>query len=291
MKHLCRAVSELARYLQLNLFPERLLLNPSGQKMTRVQPHHCVVSLTTIPARIHRISPTIRSILTQTVKPNVIYLNIPHISKRQNQTYRIPQTIQALDEVRLLRTEQDWGPATKLLPLLQQGLSPDTPIIVIDDDQIYPRRLVETYLYYAHQYSNAALCLAGWQVPPDFCHQQRIPVEGARTRLIDRPANVLEFPQFVDIIQGASSYLVRPRFFEHTIFNYNTAPSAAFFVDDIWISGHLAKNKISRLVIPGSFTYARIQSLTSFRTLSLCKAEYKNGQNNQILYRFFQQDW
>ncbi|MDJ0708375.1 MAG: hypothetical protein QNJ46_34330 [Leptolyngbyaceae cyanobacterium MO_188.B28] len=291
MPKIIQFASEFERYIRLHVYPLHFFVKQFFQKPSSESPSPVVVSLTTIPDRIHRLLPTLNSILSQTIRPNAIYLNIPHHSQRQEQDYEIPKQIQACSPIQILRTDQDWGPATKLLPLLQQTLSPETQIIVLDDDQIYPQRLIENYLRYSRQYPDAALCLAGWQIPKGLIHKLRTPLEGARTRLLDRPPNVFDTPQPVEIIQGSTSYLVRPKFFDPTILNYEKAPSAAFFADDIWISGHLARNQIPRLVIPGNFHYARIQALTALKTLSLCQAENKDGKNNQLLYEFFQQDW
>lgn len=287
---------ELERYFRLHsscsaLWKPSDCVQPSG---SQVSAHSLsspvVVSLTTIPDRIHLILPTLRSLFTQTVSPSAIYLNIPYYSRRQGRSYTIPEKLKGFRQVKIIRTEQDWGPATKFLPLLEK-LPPDSRVIVVDDDQIYSRRLVETYVRYSHQYPDAALGLAGWLVPERFCHTQRKPIEGARTRLLDRPPNVCKRPKSVDILQGASSYLIRPRFLTNAVFQYQDAPLAAFFADDVWISGHLARNRVLRLVIPGDFQYARILSLLMLKTLSLSSAENHDGRNNQILYEFFQKDW
>lgn len=75
-------------------------------------------------------------------------------------------------------------------------------------------------------------------------------------------------------------YLIRPRLFLPDpvlassplpadlpslapILNYSSSPSASFFVDDIWISGHLANLSRPRLVIP--LVGAPSTDLTSWR--------------------------
>ena len=53
---------------------------------TYVRPNRVVVSMTTLPSRMNQVQKTIESILSNTVQPDAIYINIPRFSKREQNT-------------------------------------------------------------------------------------------------------------------------------------------------------------------------------------------------------------
>jgi hypothetical protein len=68
-------------------------------------------------------------------------LAIPEFSVRERRHYVVPKYISRLSRVRILRTREDWGPATKFIAAIQDELAagrPNTLIMVVDDDRVYP---------------------------------------------------------------------------------------------------------------------------------------------------------
>src|SRR5207249_4478864 len=127
-----------------------------------------IASLTTVPDRINNLSPTIRSLLKQTRPPDEIVLAIPEFSVREQRPYEVPKYISRLPRVRVLPCPKDWGPATKFIPIVREELAAgrrDTLIMVVDDDRVYPRDALETYLHYNKQLPDAALCFRGAAMP------------------------------------------------------------------------------------------------------------------------------
>src|SRR5882762_10642007 len=123
-----------------------------------------IASLSTVPDRINNLGPTIRSLLKQTRPPDEIVLAIPEFSIRERRPYVVPKYISRLPRVRVLRCREDWGPATKFIGAIQDELAAgreNTLIMVVDDDRLYPRDALETYLYYSEQLPDAALCFRG----------------------------------------------------------------------------------------------------------------------------------
>ena len=98
-----------------------------------------IISLTTSPKRIAKIGPTITSLLQQTVKADVIQLNLPRIFARTNDTF--PNISILNPQIRIV-WHDDIGPVSKLVPTLQTETHPDTLIITVDDDTIYPPHMV-----------------------------------------------------------------------------------------------------------------------------------------------------
>ena len=74
---------------------------------------------------------------------------VPYTSLRGKGAYTIPESLYAeadAGRIVLLRTEIDWGPATKLIPTLSVETDPRTIIVTVDDDLDYPSTLIE-HLY------------------------------------------------------------------------------------------------------------------------------------------------
>src|SRR5436309_5916656 len=127
-----------------------------------------IVSLSTVPDRISNLRPTIRSLLKQTRLPDEIVLAVPEFSVREQRHYVVPKYISRLPRVRILRTREDWGPATKFIAAIQDELAAGrqtTFTMVVADDLVYPLDAVETYLHYIEQFPEAALCLRGPDIP------------------------------------------------------------------------------------------------------------------------------
>src|SRR5204862_5333790 len=147
---------------QVRFIRETLATSPS-RDVRRV-----IVSMSTVPDRINNLRPTIRSLLRQTRPPDEIVLAIPEFSVREQRPYLVPEYISRLPRVRILHCGKDWGPATKFIPVVQEERTAargNTLIMVVDDDRIYPRTALESYLYYNGQLPNAALCFRGAAMP------------------------------------------------------------------------------------------------------------------------------
>src|SRR5438128_11746543 len=226
----------------------------------RADNNRVIASLTTLPDRIFNLEPTIRCLLNQTRPPDEIVLSIPEFSVRQKRPYSIPKYLSQFPTLRIVPCKTDWGPATKFIPLVQEELAAgrgDTLIMVVDDDRIYPRDALETYLHYNKQLPDAALCFRGAPMPRDLDWRHAKMIRGRDLRQ----------PQPAAVITGCGSYLIQPRFFDESLWDYSQAPKGAFYMDDIWISGCLARRNVKRYVVPAS---AMMRSVfRQRRTLSL----------------------
>ena len=101
-----------------------------------------IASLSTVPGRINNLSATIQSLLKQTHPPDEIVLAIPEFSIREERPYVVPEYLLHFPRLRILRSQRDWGPATKFIPIIREELAGgrrDTVIMVVDDDRVYPR--------------------------------------------------------------------------------------------------------------------------------------------------------
>ena len=242
-----------------------------------------VISLTTTPSRITRLGPTLRSLLTQDYPLTAVYLAVPRHSVRENRTYTVPAVLARHPTISILDSERDWGPATKLLPMLRaERERPETLVIAVDDDNVYPREMVSTFVRWSSTLPDAALCFRGWRVPSSGRWRDGRAVFGTR----------VDTPTPMDVITGCGGILVKPRFFDAAVFDYDAAPRSAFFVDDIWISGHLARRRIPRYVIPSPAVFVYLPALTAWRTRGLDQTENgPDGRHNDVMLDYFRSAW
>jgi hypothetical protein len=109
----------------------------------RRQCSETIVSLTSYPARIGKVHLVIISMLSQNVKPRAIILWLSSDQFPQG-TRGLPRLLRRLvghGGFRIEWLEGDIGSYKKLLPALEHY--PDSNVITIDDDAIYPRNLVK----------------------------------------------------------------------------------------------------------------------------------------------------
>ena len=243
---------------------------------------HVIVSLSTMPDRIGRLQPTIKSLLNQTRPPDEIVLVVPRFSTRQQRPYDIPAYLSQIPKVRVLRCEKDWGPATKFIAVVQDELAAgrkDTLIMVIDDDRIYPPDSIALYLHYHAQLPDAALCFRGGPIPPSLSW---------RHPKIDFGVD-LQAPKATTVITGCGSYLIQPRFFDSSLWDYSSAPPGAFYMDDIWISGCLERLGVDKYVIPASAMMRT--ALRQIGTMTLHDVPNSRHHQNDETVAFFGAYW
>ena len=235
-----------------------------------------------------------KSLLTQTVRPSAIRLNVPHTSRREGTAYHVPDRLQRLQSVTIVRCD-DYGPATKLIPALLDDPHADAPLLVVDDDRVYHPYFVEQMAALSDRHPAAAIAASGWNAPPD---------------LIDRPSTLMATLRGqapapikctrvadavrVDVMQGLGGYLVRPRFFDASaLADYSKAPDAAFYVDDVWISAHC---RAPKMVFTGRRTnFASLADRRFYKRSSVSLVNRGRGtlesRNNTIMLRYFADRW
>jgi len=130
------------RRLKSLKYRAKYLLQPIADLNTDVREQKIVVSLTTYGRRIYNVDLTIRSLLNQTYKPDVIILNLAHKEFNNN---NIPNKLKRLEKYGLLiNYTDDLLSYKKLIPTL--SLYPDDLIITVDDDVLYPNFLIENLI-------------------------------------------------------------------------------------------------------------------------------------------------
>jgi hypothetical protein len=110
-----------------------------------------VISLTSFPARYDKLHQVITGLRLQTVLPARVVLYIAH-----HQVAELPQKLLKMqDDVFEIRHSEDMRSFTKLLPALKDF--PESKIVTVDDDVIYPAVMLEQLLT-GHAEAPGSIC-------------------------------------------------------------------------------------------------------------------------------------
>lgn len=217
---------------------------------------------------------TLESLLAQTVKAEQVVL---YISK----TYRrfpdwdggLPDVPDGV-EVRLV--EEDFGPASKLLPAVRDFSGRDVEILFCDDDQIYRPHLAEHLLRERARRPNDVVCVSGMQTYPAL-EGNRQTLRLPRRRFLWRttnprwqarrfwrrlnarfggvdyvqpPARITLRKGYGDGFEGYMGVMLDPAFVPPEALDI---PDFAWSVDDVWLSGHVTRRGHGIWVTGGLF--------------------------------------
>ena len=177
------------------------------------------ISLTSIPPRLPRIAPVLRSLLGQQPAPLAVYLCLPrhwHRFPGVHPSVTLPAGVQ------LLSSEEDFGPATKALVAAQHLAGQGIRLIYCDDDWLYPKEWAAELLQAGHP--EEAVAASGFNV----ARLKRIP-------------NRCRATGHADIAQGFGGVCVAPEWLSQA---GAIPPPQARGADDIWLSGVLAHQGI-----------------------------------------------
>ncbi len=216
-----------------------------------------VISLTSIPSRFNSLKPTLTSLLRQGA--DEVRLYIPYSYRRfPDWSGELPDVPNGII---IYRCEQDFGPATKILPACLDLRGTATQILFCDDDcicmegwamrlfRIQSQRCKEAVAVYVRSAEGyvpnkvpSSRWRTAWQLPILYDIPYRI------SRLLSKTIGINTYwrrpfviPGYGDIFFGAAGVVVRPDFFDDFTFSI---PQVAWPVDDVWLSANLARRGI-----------------------------------------------
>lgn len=193
-----------------------------------------IISLTSYPARMNSIMYTLRSLMTQTVKPDkiILWLTEEQYPRREAD---VPLEILNLRKYGLTIGWYDRPirSYTKLIPTLQQY--PDAIIVTADDDIQYRRDWLEG-LYNAylknpkvvHTYASHRVTFSGNDIIP-YNEWNDIKTEST---------------SFANLIMGVCGVLYGPNLLHLDVLDEENFMKLAPTVDDLWFWAMAVKNKI-----------------------------------------------
>jgi hypothetical protein len=221
-----------------------------GQQRERL-----VVTLATIPSRISELGPVIDSIKSQTRKPDRIYVCLCEFCEWEQSSYDIPEWLHADGDVRVVVSQKDYGPANKLLGMLNEEPAPSTRIVIVDDDWSYNQNLLEVLEQSFVRYGRCAIGSSGARLPRKWTEMQaRIgPEIHAEPQMRHQLVFVAESPEdlTVDILQFGFGAMVFREWFDDDIYDLIRPLEPLFFCDDVLFSGYLESRGIERICISG----------------------------------------
>lgn len=242
-----------------------------------------VITLSTIPPRFSSVLRTLESLLSQDVKIAAIELYVPkHYRRFPHHTLSLPKMPKGIS---LCITNEDWGPATKILPAIAKYRREDVEILYCDDDRICPPNWARLFLEARDERPNDAIASSGWHVTSlglSYERNRKFPQANRMHRLYDlkyrtqRIAQIIKNLFFrshspkpsryrnfwnsghIDIAEGCGGVLVRPEMFNDAVFEI---PDGLWSVDDIWLSGMLAFNNVGiwapkNSIVPAEYQFA-----------------------------------
>ncbi len=221
-----------------------------------------LITLSSIPPRFGLIGPTLEALVAQAGVDGV-ELYLP-------KTYRrFPDWDGAVPKVpagvTIHRCDTDYGPATKVLCAARRYRGEDVRLLFCDDDRDYRPGWAQGLLAEADRHPDHAVALAGWDIAGHTGRTQHAhPRHERRSRTWDMdyrrerlkqilsgqasvtlsqkpPRRIIAQAGFADVFEGYGGVVVRPEFFDEQVFDI---PSEAFHVDDVWLSGALARQGI-----------------------------------------------
>jgi hypothetical protein len=204
----------ITRFISLHMYPTKDYVK-NFKLLEKACPGRVVISLTSTPKKLLKITAVINSILDQTVKVDEIALNIPYKFHDTNQLYVIPKELE--DIIHVYRCGVDYGPMTCLIPTLLREKEASTKIIYLDDDIIYGKDFIETLVddSISKDGVGKAIFTNGWTT------------------------NQWKGDGHPNIICSKGGVLIQPEFLgSEVIENVNVNTNA-----DIWVSGWLHKHK------------------------------------------------
>lgn len=260
-----------------------------------------IISLTTIPPRMAMIGPTLRALLAQTANVSEIRLNIARKYRRFDFD---PATIPSYPEgIRVCLVDEDFGPATKVLPTVRAHAGEDVEILFCDDDQIYGPGWAQQFVDARAQVPDACIVETGRDLYVRDGHRTCSGVEAMLPRAARRKKDFryrlyraltlgrrlpprYATPGYLDLFKGYRGAMIRPDFLPEATFEI---PDVMWTHDDYWLSGQMAAHGVPIWCFAGKTPWtaphgaARMSAL-----LNWSYQGYGRKETSALMLRFFQ---
>lgn len=203
------------------------------------------VGMTTVNSSAPFSRLAISSMLDQTLPPAAVLVSV---SAEASKGLLGARQWQKSSRIKVLISTEDQGPAMKFIRALQFLRSdPSALLVVIDDDKIYPPTLLEDLFRGYQNGGQSAVGCRGWIAPRD-CTYPHAFWENSNSVY----GHKLNQPVQVDVLTGSDSYMLQPAVFQDDSVwqTSNETLRMAMRMDDLWISGQLARRGVSRKVVP-----------------------------------------
>lgn len=260
-----------------------------------------VITLTTIPPRLSStidggLKSCIDSLVNQTFNDYEIHFNIPNENKITKEKYVIPNWLLEYSKIRIFRTE-DFGPATKLIPTVERITDSETIIVVVDDDLIYHKQMLQAQVANQLKWDEAIVGYDGLRSRNE---------DGAFASNFKDPRDYFftshSISSRVDILQHYKTISYKRRYFDNDFFDF--VQNNYSWSDDMLMAAYFSFKKRDRIVethplIPKIETneeWSRIGGVLTFPVINHTIHDNYEGcnifrqtnidDNGSILYKF-----
>lgn len=259
----------------LRLFSDKLLLSYFRRKSIVVSPRKSdvIVSLTSFPARIGKVSVVIQCMLRQTISPAKIIL---WLSKDQFEGVQIPHDLLSLQgdifEIRFvdgdIRSHKKYYYAFKEFPSRQ--------ILLVDDDIYYPTDMIEHLLEASKCHPGAVICRYG-----SIAHFDK----GTILPYNDWWNEVVEECSDSNLFFGSGGgTLLKKDMLHKDVLNIDLALSLTPLADDIWLNAMVNMARTPKFKVKfGSFL-----PVANTQHIRLCDDNVYHDKNTAQLNRIIQ---
>jgi hypothetical protein len=149
--------SEYKDAMELLIAPVRDI-SESRKVKNFLKNHEVHVSLTTSPLRLPKILAVLATLDTTNVKNINVVLPDKYGKKKESYEQKDIDKISEFPKVKIIRTKKDYGPITKMLPVIRDIKDPKSIIISVDDDVGYPLGMINEFIYQKlEKYPNAVI--------------------------------------------------------------------------------------------------------------------------------------
>lgn len=254
-------------------------LKESGISSIKYGDCDVVISLTTYSKRINQVHMVVESLFKQTQQANRIILwlannefsddTIPLILKRQ--------IVRGLE----VKYCEDLKSYKKLLPTL--SLTPNSIIITVDDDYIYPLNFVENLLKVHFQYPRCVCYYTGNRISFDSKGKLKPYIKWEKEEGLEQVPSLLNFSF------GAGGVLYPPHTFDQDIFNIEYIKKNIPKADDVWFKAMSLLNNIAyvRVSFQESFD-DKFVLLEDTQDIALYHDNVEKGENDTQLSKVFE---
>ncbi|MCL2380183.1 MAG: hypothetical protein FWC64_01155 [Treponema sp.] len=235
--------------------------------------HHIVVSLTSFPARFNTLHFAIKSILCQSVKPDLIFLCLT--KQEVKSETELPSSVLDLKKngLQIFFADDNLKPHNKYLYAMQRY--PKSLLITIDDDNIYDQNLVsdlyESYIKYPFAISARRVHKIMRDNKNNLLPYNKWQYEYKKEEM---PSNSL-------LATGVGGVLYPPCILPPETFDRDKIKELCLNADDIWLKFMELKNNVPVVWVKGRrihpYNIKRAQKVT------LQKNNYHENQNDKYI--------
>jgi len=227
-----------------------------------------IVSLTTHGARYYDAYIAIETIMQGSVKPNRIILWAPEEFEDQPIPVSLKRQMARGLEIRFVKDIKSY---TKLVYALKEF--PDSVIVSVDDDIIYPFDTLET-LVNAHIACPGQICANAIVPIPDNFKEKNIPY-------MKWPREYKYMSTFTKFIfEGYAGVLYPPHCLNEQVFDESVFLDICTTSDDVWFSAMAMLNNTKCVYCCPHMNGFELISNETVQTIALCKVNDVNNQTN-----------